>query len=320
MSDIVVTVGQQAVGASLSSVDWSQVLDVPAAVAAVGSLTPAADRLAYFTGATTAALAPLTAYARTLLDDADAATARGTLGLGTMAVETAASYGKLTTVNTWGQLQTVDLGSGALPAPIYAANITLANANGAQAAIAGESFGTTGLAIISRAAGGTRAAPSATTSGRVLFGAFAYGYDTAHTTTHSGEYRIFASDLWAASNRPTAHSWYGTPSGSASMAEWMRLINASLLLGATVPLATERFRSAGGGSITSTVVGATDILLSDGVAKCGRQIMSPLIYLTDGVTAPSTLSGQAIIYVDTADGDLKIKFGDGTVKTIATDT
>lgn len=42
--------------------------------------------------------------------------------------------------------------------------------------------------------------------------------------------------------------------------------------------------------------------------------------LVDGVTAPSTVSGKAFIYVDTADGDLKIKFGDGTVKTIVTDT
>lgn len=44
------------------------------------------------------------------------------------------------------------------------------------------------------------------------------------------------------------------------------------------------------------------------------------IYMTDGVTAPSTDSGWGILYIDTADGDLKIKFGDGTVKTIVADT
>tara|TARA_Y100000310_G_scaffold308970_1_gene352611 strand:- start:495 stop:2168 length:1674 start_codon:yes stop_codon:yes gene_type:complete len=42
--------------------------------------------------------------------------------------------------------------------------------------------------------------------------------------------------------------------------------------------------------------------------------------LVDGVTAPATLAGYAKIYVDTADGDLKVKFGDGTVTTIAADT
>ena len=40
----------------------------------------------------------------------------------------------------------------------------------------------------------------------------------------------------------------------------------------------------------------------------------------DGVTAPSTVANQAQMYVDSSDGDLKIKFGDGTVKTIVTDT
>jgi len=44
------------------------------------------------------------------------------------------------------------------------------------------------------------------------------------------------------------------------------------------------------------------------------------VALTDGVTAPTTVSGSAFLYVDTADGDLKVKFGDGVTKTIATDT
>jgi hypothetical protein len=44
------------------------------------------------------------------------------------------------------------------------------------------------------------------------------------------------------------------------------------------------------------------------------------IGITDGVTAPSTTSGVAKIYVDTADGDLKVIFADGTIKTLATDT
>lgn len=42
--------------------------------------------------------------------------------------------------------------------------------------------------------------------------------------------------------------------------------------------------------------------------------------LVDGVTAPATGAGYARIYIDSADGDLKIKFSDGTVKTIVTDT
>lgn len=44
------------------------------------------------------------------------------------------------------------------------------------------------------------------------------------------------------------------------------------------------------------------------------------IALTDGVAAPAAETGYATLYVDTADGDLKVIFGDGTIKTIVTDT
>lgn len=44
------------------------------------------------------------------------------------------------------------------------------------------------------------------------------------------------------------------------------------------------------------------------------------LMVPDGVTAPAALAGFAEIYVDTADGDLKVKFGDAVVKTLATDT
>lgn len=63
-----------------------------AELTAIAGLTSAADRLPYFTGSGAAALATFTTFGRSLVDDADASTARTTLGLGTMAVETASNY------------------------------------------------------------------------------------------------------------------------------------------------------------------------------------------------------------------------------------
>lgn len=57
-----------------------------ATLTALAALMTVADRLIYCTGADTFALTTLSAFIRTLLDDADAATARATLGLGGAAV------------------------------------------------------------------------------------------------------------------------------------------------------------------------------------------------------------------------------------------
>lgn len=87
----------------------------------IGALATAADRVPYYTGAGTAALATLTAFGRSLIDDADAAAARATLGLGTAAVGTVttsandATAGRLLKYGDFGLGLSIDLGSGGLP-------------------------------------------------------------------------------------------------------------------------------------------------------------------------------------------------------------
>lgn len=68
----------------------------------------------------------------------------------------------------------------------------------------------------------------------------------------------------------------------------------------------------------TTITGS--LVLSGGLGLAGAVNAGTFYGLVDGVTAPGAASGYARIYVDSADGDLKVVFGDGTIKTIVTDS
>ncbi|MGV0909270.1 hypothetical protein [Martelella sp. FOR1707] len=74
----------QVIANAVALADYIQRLDNET-LSALAGLTPAADKLAYFSGASTAALTTLTSFARSLLDDANASTALTTLGVSTFA-------------------------------------------------------------------------------------------------------------------------------------------------------------------------------------------------------------------------------------------
>jgi|GEM_PF-2790547 len=80
------------VRATLGVVIGTNVQAYHANLAAVAGLTGAADKVPYFTGAGAMALATVTSFARTILDDADAAAVKATLGIGD-AVSASSTFG-----------------------------------------------------------------------------------------------------------------------------------------------------------------------------------------------------------------------------------
>ncbi|MBA3591385.1 hypothetical protein [Methylibium sp.] len=120
-----------------------------AELAAIAGLVSAADRLPYFTGLGTATLTTFTAAGRALIDDADAATQRATLGL--VAVASSGSAADLTAGTLpdarmpahTGDVTTV---AGAVATTIATAAVTLAKmANVATATVIGRNTAGTGV-------------------------------------------------------------------------------------------------------------------------------------------------------------------------------
>lgn len=100
-----------------------------------------------------------------------------------------------------------------------------------------------------------------------------------------------------------------------SVIEWSRLASSRRAAAITMM----QTGAAGNNTGLSFWTGGSTVS-SDALLETMRLTHERVLQIPDGVTAPATSAGWASIYVDTADGDLKVKFGDGFVRVIGADS
>jgi hypothetical protein len=225
-SELLSDIGAQAVDADLT---------------AIAGLTSAADKGIQFTGSGSAAVYDLTAAGKALLDDADAAAQRTTLGLGTVSVLAVGTNG-----NSAVQLTGHPAGTGALPAVSGAAltSLNAGNVSSGTLAVARGGTGVTSLPMVTIPGAADAAAA------RVVLGVTNVGSYTGQIETVAD--KTYTLDPGAATARTISGFFIKSASGT---------VTAALKVGTAVVKSASVTDSTGDQtSLANTSVSANDVL------------------------------------------------------------
>ncbi len=163
--------------------------------------------------------------------------------------------------------------------------------DGASSTIRNDAYGASanpGFQV--RKSRGTVASPTALLSDDLLGGFYWSGnVNTTPSFSNGASVEAYTTEAWSSGNAGAELRFSTVPNGTGARSVAMTIAND--------------------GNVGIDVTAPDEALDVNGA-----------ICIVDGMTAPATHAGKASLYIDTADGDLKIKFGDGTVKTITVDT
>jgi len=130
-------------------------------------------------------------------------------------------YAGLAAANVFSAVQTIDLNTAALPAPITGTALHIGNADGVLTRLQLDSFAQQ-TSFTGRRANGTAALPTALISNEQIIGVNAFGYGaTAYSATSRGSMGIFASENWTDAATGTRIIFSTTPNlSTTSTTRW----------------------------------------------------------------------------------------------------